>query len=189
MTASDRGESSPNGAPSRESNPYPLTMADIEQNNTPAAQPVFGIQRIFLKGQSLELPQGAQVFLETQPAAMNLNLQVENSQLADGVYEVLVRATLTADVNGKTMFLLEVDQAGIFEVRNVEQQQLIDILEIGAPSILSPYLRSQLSATLTQATLPMFYMPEINWPVLAQQRRAEAAAAAQAGAANDAKLH
>lgn len=139
-------------------------------------QPFFGIQRVYLKGQSLEIPKGANTFLETGAPAMNLNLQVDSTQLADGVFEVNIRATLIAELNGKNLYLLETEQAGVFEVRNVSQEQLQDVLEIGAPAILAPYLRSQISDSLTRATLPMFYMPEINWPILAQQRRQEAAA-------------
>lgn len=157
-----------------------LTLKDHYMTDTavPAqTEPFFGIQRVYLKGQSLELPQGAQVFLEQGAPAMNLNLQVESAALADSVFEASIRATLTAELNGKVLFLLEVDQAGIFEVRNMDAQQQADVLEIGAPSILAPYLRTQLSDSLTRATLPMFYMPEINWPALAQQRRAEAQAA------------
>ncbi len=143
---------------------------------TPQNQPFFGIQRVYLKGQSLELPLGAKVFLEAGAPAMNLNLQVESAGLAEGIFEVSIRATLTAELNGKVLFLLECDQSGIFEIRNVDQAQLADILEIAAPAMLAPYLRAQLADTLTRATLPMFYMPEINWPALAQQRRAEIAA-------------
>ncbi len=150
-------------------------MTDIVDQAS--AQPFFGIQRVYLKGQSLELPLGANVFLESGAPAMNLNLQVESSVLAEGVYEVLIRATLTAELNGKTLFLLETDQAGIFEARNFTVEQLADVLEISAPAILAPYLRTQLGDTLTRATLPMFYMPEINWMALAQQRRSEMAAA------------
>ena len=154
-----------------------MTDITVQNPETEQAQPTFAIQRVFLKGQSLELPAGSQVFLETNPAAMNLNLQVDSAVLAEGVYEVSLRATLTAEVNSKIQFLLETSQAGIFDIRNVEPQQLADILEIGAPSILAPYLRAQLSDTLTRATLPTFLMPEINWPALAMQRRAEIAAA------------
>lgn len=158
-----------------------------ETTNTPAVaeqQPFFGIQRVYLKGQSLEIPQGAQAFLETGTPAMNLNLQIENSELAPNVYECVLRATLTCELNGKVLFLLESDQAGIFEIRNVSAEQLRDLLEINAPSILGPYLRTQLADTLTRATLPMFFMPEIHWPSLAQQNRE------QMKAANDpAKLH
>jgi preprotein translocase subunit SecB len=141
------------------------------------AQPFFGIQRIFLKGQSLELPLGAKLFLETGAPTLNLAIQIESTLLMPEVYEVSVRGTLTSTLGEKTLYLLEAEQAGIFEVRDVPPSQLADILEIGAPAILAPYLRTQLADSLTRATLPAFYMPEINWPVLAMERRAQAAGA------------
>jgi len=147
--------------------------------NTPvslaANEPFFGIQRTYLRGQSLEIPLGAQAFLEQGTPTMNLNLQIENRLLADAVYEVVLRATLTSEINGKTLFLLEADQAGIFEIRNVSDEHLRDLLEINGPAILGPYLRAQLADTLTRATLPLFYMPEINWPALAMQNRQQQA--------------
>jgi preprotein translocase subunit SecB len=135
---------------------------------TPAVdnQPYFGIQRIYMKGQSLEIPAGARLFLETTAPDLNLALQVSMVELSGDVFEVSLRGTLTASVAGKTAYLVEVDQAGIFEVRAPAGQRA-DMLEIGAPSILAPYLRAQLSDVLTRATLPVFLLPEINWPAMA----------------------
>ena len=151
-------------------------------------QPFFGIQRIFLKGQSLELPLGSKLFMETGAPTINLALQIESKLLMPDVFEVSIRGTLTSTLDEKTLFLLEAEQAGIFEIRDVPPSQLADILEIGAPAILAPYLRTQLADSLTRATLPAFYMPEINWPVLAMERRSQAAVAAT-GAAPSTAVH
>jgi preprotein translocase subunit SecB len=147
-----------------------MTTPSAAPSNTPA-EPFFGIQRVFLKGVSLELPQGANIFLEKSAPQLNLNLQVESSPLADGVFQCTIRATLNSHVQEKTLFLIEVEQAGVFEARNIPADQLADVLEISAPTILAPYLRAQLADVLTRATLPTFYMPEINWTHMAQQNR------------------
>jgi preprotein translocase subunit SecB len=149
-----------------------MTDSVVAQNSD---QPLFSIQRVFLKGLSLEMPQGPRTFLEQNAPVMNLNMQVESEELEPGVFEVHIRATLTAEASGKVLFLVEADQSGIFEVRNFPASQVVDILEIGAPSILAPYLRAQLSDTLVRASLPTFYMPEINWAAMAQQRRTQTA--------------
>lgn len=141
--------------------------------------PYFGIQRIYMKGQSLEIPAGAHLFLEATAPDLNLALQVRSTELSDGVFEVSLLGTLTASIAGKTAYLVEVDQAGIFEVR-APAGQCADMLDIGAPSILAPYLRAQLSDVLTRATLPAFLLPEINWPAMATEQRAQAAAQANA---------
>lgn len=148
----------------------------------PAADtnPFFGVQRVYMKGQSLEIPAGARLFLETATPELNLALQLNVSDLVPGVHEVALRGTLTASLQGKTVYLVEVDQAGIFEVRNATVAQRADMLEIGAPSILAPYLRAQLADALTRATLPAFFLPEINWAAMAQEKRAQAMAQAVA---------
>lgn len=150
-------------------------MTDSVAQQAPDNQPFFGIQRVYLRGQSLELPQGAQVFVTQATPAMNLAVQVENKALAENIYEVAIRATLTAEHEGKTLYLLEVEQAGIFEARNLAPEILRDVLEIQAPAILAPYLRTQLSDSLTRATLPLFYLPEINWAAVATEQRTAAA--------------
>lgn len=150
----------------------------LQQENN---QPFLAIQRVYLRGQSLELPQGASIFVTPAEPAMNLALQVENKNLAENIYEVAIRSTLTAQSGDKTLYLLEVEQAGIFELRNLTQEQLRDVLEIQAPAMLAPYLRSQISDALTRATLPLFYLPEINWPGIAAEQRA--------GASNKGPVH
>lgn len=128
-----------------------------------------------MKGQSLEIPAGARLFLEAATPELNLALQVGIESLAPDTFEVSLRSTLTATIAGKTVYLVEVDQAGIFEVR-AAPEQCADMLEIGAPSMLAPYLRAQISDALTRATLPVFLLPEINWPAMAMEQRALAAA-------------
>lgn len=152
-------------------------------NNTPAettttpAQPHFGVQRIYTQGQSLEMPAGSKLFMEPSTPDLNLALQVSISALAEGIFEVTLRGTLTGSVKGKPAYLVEVDQTGIFEVRNATPELQANMLEIGAPTLLAPYLRAQIADVLSRATLPPFFMPEINWAGMAQEQRAKAAAA------------
>ena len=86
--------------------------------------PVFNIQRMYLKDLSLEQPNSPQILLEQGQPQVDINLQMGADQVADGVYEITVTATVTAKVKDKTLFLVEAKQAGIFEIRNVPQDQL-----------------------------------------------------------------
>lgn len=141
--------------------------------------PFFGVQRVYAKGLSLEIPAGAKLFLATTAPALNLAIQAQNSELSPTIFDVTLRATLTAtDAEGKPLYLVEIEQAGVFEIRNATEEQKADMLEIGAPSILSPYLRAQLADVLTRATLPAFFMPEINWQAMAADARAKRVGAA-----------
>ena len=83
--------------------------------------PVFNIQRMYLKDLSLEQPNSPQILLEQGQPQVDINLQMGADQVADGVYEITVTATVTAKVKDKTLFLVEAKQAGIFEIRNVPQ--------------------------------------------------------------------
>lgn len=157
------------------------TLPAVSPEVAPAAsqEPSFQMHRIFLKGISLEMPQGPNVFLSKSQPALNVNLNVEQKKLSDNVYEVTVTSTLTAHVDEKVGYLLEIQQAGIFEGLNLTKEQLLDALEIGAPSILAPYLRAQISNSLAAATLPIFYMPDVNWAAMAQAKRNQVPALVQ----------
>lgn len=146
------------------------------ESNTTSAQPHFGVQRIYTQGQSLEMPAGSLLFMEPSTPDLNLAMQVNIKGLADGIFEVTLRGTLSASVKAKPAYLVEVDQTGIFEVRNATPEQQANMLEIGAPTLLAPYLRAQIADVLTRATLPPFFLPEINWTAMAQEQRAKAAA-------------
>lgn len=154
----------------------------MSDQNTPVqapqgAEPMFGIQRTYLKGISLEMPRGAETFVQQGNPHIDVNLGVSSAQLADGVFEVTLRGTLTGSIEGKTLFVLEADQAGIFEIRNIPAQDMPGLLEVSCPTILTPYLRAQVADVLARATLPVFHLPEINWMAMQQQRIAQEAQA------------
>ncbi|MEO8152246.1 MAG: protein-export chaperone SecB, partial [Rhizobacter sp.] len=104
--------------------------------------PVFQIQRVYLKDLSLEQPNSPQILLEQAQPQVDINLGLAAAPVADGIYEVTVTATVTTTVADKTLFLVEAKQAGIFEIRNVPEEQLQAIIGIACPQIIYPYLRA-----------------------------------------------
>ena len=104
-------------------------------------QPVFQIQRVYLKDLSLEQPNSPQILLEQAQPQVDINLSLAAELVADGIYEVAVTATVTTKVNDKVLFLVEAKQAGIFEIRNIPDDQLQPIIGIACPGIVYPYLR------------------------------------------------
>jgi len=88
-----------------------------------AAGPTFQLQRCYLKDASLELPHAPRIFLEQQSPSIDVQLEVSNSSVLDGIYEVVVRVTATAKLGDKVLFLAEGKQAGIFEIRNVPPER------------------------------------------------------------------
>lgn len=153
-------------------------------NAQQGAAPVFQLQRCYLKDASLELPNAPRVFLEQQAPSVDVQLEVGNTSVLDGIYEVIVRVTATAKVADKVLFLVEGKQAGIFEIRNVPQEQFEPIVGIVCPNIVYPYLRANVADLISRTGLPPIHLAEINFEALYQQRlaqqQAQQAAAASA---------
>ena len=142
--------------------------------------PVFQIQRIYLKDLSLEQPNSPQILLEQSQPQVDINLALGAEPVAEGIYEVTVTATVTTKVNDKTLFLVEAKQAGIFEIRNIPEDQLQPIIGIACPGIVYPYLRAVVSDVCTRAGFPPVLLSEVNFQAMFEQQRAAAAAAAEA---------
>lgn len=143
--------------------------------------PVFNIQRMYLKDLSLEQPNSPQILLEQGQPQVDINLQMGADQVADGVYEITVTATVTAKVKDKTLFLVEAKQAGIFEIRNVPQDQLQGIVSIVCPQMVYPYLRAIVSDICTRAGFPPILLTEVNFQAMFEAQQQQAAAAANGG--------
>ena len=133
-------------------------------------QPVFQIQRVYLKDLSLEQPNSPAIFLEQEAPNIEVALDVGVEALADGVFESTVTATVTAKIGEKVAFLVEGKQAGIFEVRNIPGDQLDPLLGIACPNIVFPYLRANIADVLTRSGFPPIHLSEVNFEVFYQQR-------------------
>ncbi|MFZ2649500.1 MAG: protein-export chaperone SecB [Burkholderiaceae bacterium] len=145
-------------------------MADETQN------PVFQIQRLYLKDLSLEQPNSPQILLEQAQPQVDINLGLGAAPIAEGIYEVTVTATVTTKIGDKTLFLVEAKQAGIFEIRNIPQDQVQQIIGIACPGIVYPYLRAIVSDVCTRAGFPPVLLTEVNFQAMFEQQRAQAAA-------------
>lgn len=139
-------------------------MADQNQ------QPVFQIQRIYLKDMSLEQPNSPAVFLEQEAPNIEVAVDVGVEALAETIFESTVTITLTAKVKDKVAFLVEGKQAGIFEAAGIPPEQLDPLLGIGCPNIVYPYLRANIADMITRAGFPPVHLAEINFEAFYQQR-------------------
>ncbi len=148
-------------------------MADADQS------PVFQIQRMYLKDLSLEQPNSPQILLEQQQPQVEINLAMAAGNVADGIYEVTVTATVTTKVGDRTLFLIEAKQAGIFEIRRVPQEQLQGILGIVCPQMIYPYLRAIVSDICTRAGFPPIMLTEVNFQAMFEAQQAQQAQLAQ----------
>ena len=144
-------------------------MADENQN------PVFQIQRIYLKDLSLEQPNSPAILLEQEQPTVDIQLGVDAQPVAEGVFEVTVSATVQTKIGDKTVFLVEAKQAGIFEIRNLPEDQMGPILGIACPQIVYPYLRGNVADVIQRGGFPPVHLAEINFQAMYEQQQANAA--------------
>ncbi len=152
-------------------------MADDNQT------PVFQIQRMYLKDLSLEQPNSPEILLEQAQPNVDINLQLGATQVTDGIVEVTVTATVTTKVNDKVLFLVEATQAGIFEIRNIPEDQMRQIVGIACPTIVYPYLRAIISDVCTRAGFPPVLLTEVNFQAMFEAQRQQAEAQGNGGGA------
>ena len=150
-------------------------MAD-EIQAAPEGTPVFQIQRMYLKDLSLEQPNAPHILLEQQQPQVDINLTLSAENVTDGIFEVSVTATVNTKVGDKTLFLVKAKQAGIFEIRNVPQEQLEGILGIVCPQMVYPYLRAIVSDVCTRAGFPPVLLTEVNFQAMFEAQQAQRAA-------------
>ncbi|GAB3654020.1 protein-export chaperone SecB [Ramlibacter alkalitolerans] len=142
--------------------------------------PVFQIQRVYMKEASLEQPNSPAILLDQEQPSVDIQLGVEAQQAADGVYEVAVSATVTTKIKDRTVFLVEVKQAGIFEIRNVPPEQMQAIMGSACPQIVYPYLRGNVADIVTRAGFPPVHLAEINFQAMYEQQQAQQAQGGEA---------
>ena len=140
--------------------------------------PVFQIQRVYLKEASLEQPNSPGILLDPTQPTVEIQLGVDANPVADGIFEVAVTATVQTKIGEKTVFLVEAKQAGIFEIRNMSEEQMGPIIGIACPQIVYPYLRSNVADLVQRAGFPQVHLAEINFQAMYEQQQANAAAAA-----------
>jgi preprotein translocase subunit SecB len=140
-------------------------------------EPVFQIQRVYLKEASMEQPNSPAILLEQEQPAVDIQLSVEATPAAEGVFEVCVTATVHTKIKDKTVFLVEVKQAGIFEIRHLPPEQLSQIMGIACPQIVYPYLRGNVADMIQRSGFPPVHLSEINFQAMYEQQQSQMAGA------------
>jgi len=137
--------------------------------------PVFQIQRVYLKEASLEQPNSPAILLEQESPTVDIQLGVNAAPVADGIFEVTVTATVQTKIKEKTVFLVEATQAGIFEIRNLPQEQMSQVMGIACPQIVYPYLRGNVADLIQRGGFPPVHLSEINFQAMFEQQQQAAA--------------
>ena len=143
-------------------------------------QPGFGIEKLYVKDVSLEIPNAPQIFTDRTAPQINVELANAAQKLDEGVYEVAIKVTVTAKIGEKVAFLVEVTQAGVFAIRNVAEDNLEMIIGVTCPNILFPYAREAVSDLVTRAGFAPVLLNPINFEALFMQQKQQAQQAAKA---------
>lgn len=139
-------------------------------------QAVFAIEKLYVKDLSVEVPNSPQIFLERDTPEIGVQLTTQSGPIADDVYETIVKATVTAKLGDKIMFLVEAAQAGIFRITDIPEDQLEPVLGIGCPNIVFPYLRETVSDLVGRAGFPPVLLNPVNFEALYMQQKQAASA-------------
>ena len=134
--------------------------------------PVFQIQRVYLKDMSLEQPNSPAILASEHQPEVDIQLAMGMERVAEGIVEVTVTATVKTQIEDKTVFLVEVKQAGIFEIRNLPEDQMGPVVGIACPQIIYPYLRSNVADVIQRAGFPPVHLSEINFQSMYEQQQA-----------------
>lgn len=136
-----------------------------------AQQPLFGIEKVYLKDMSLELPNAPHVFFEREAPQVEVKVHNEAAGMPqEGMFEVVLTVTVTAKIEQRTIFLVEVAQAGIFQIRNVAQTDLEAVLGTLCPNTLLPYAREAVASVVQRAGFPPVTLQHMNFDLVYQQR-------------------
>ena len=161
-------------------------MTEAAQANP---QPIFNIEKLYVKDMSLEVPNSPQIFLERDTPQIEVQLHSEAAVVEDGIFDVTVTATVTAKVpeKDKVLFLIEAKQSGIFQARNIPAPEIETVLAVGCPNILHPYLREVVSDMSIRAGFAPVMLNPVNFEAIYLQQKQQSQA--QTPAADEVVKH
>lgn len=146
-------------------------MSDEQtQEQAQEQQPEFGVEKLYIKDLSLEVPHSPQIFLEQEAPEIDMRISTESQRVEEGFYECSVTVTVTAKLSDeRVMFLNELTQAGIFRLSNIPEEDIKLLLGVACPNILYPYAREAVSSTVTRAGFPPVILAPINFEAMYNQ--------------------
>jgi preprotein translocase subunit SecB len=158
-----------------------------EENNSAAnpeqsVQAGFAIQKIYLKDISFETPSGLEAFTKAWKPNVQQDLNIQVNPIEQDLHEVVLLLTITARIENKVVFLVEVKQAGLFAISGIEGIQLSHAINTLCPQILFPYARETIDSLLTRGGFPPLMLAPINFDAVFAQAVMMAQQQAEGGA-------
>lgn len=149
-----------------------IEVLDSKEVNS-TSESNFGIEKIYIKDISLEMPNAPEIFQHLEPPEIEIAMSNSGEKVSDNFYEVVLKITVTARIKEKTLLLVEVSQAGIFELLNIPEENFERIFSVICPNILFPYAREVVTDMSVKAGLPQIILSAVNFEaVYAQNKKA-----------------
>ncbi len=149
-----------------------------EENQEAASSPAgeesakFALQRIYIKDSSFESPKAPDCFRGQWQPKVNMELNSSNTPIGDGLFEVVLQLTITAkDESDEVVYLIEVQQAGIFNIEGLSEEALIQTLGAFCPSVLFPYAREAVDSLVVKGSFPALMLAPVNFDAIFEHAR------------------
>lgn len=142
-------------------------------------KPQFGIQRIYTRDVSFESPNTPAIFQQEWKPQVKLDLNTKTRELSEGVYEIILVVTVESKLGDQVAFLVEVQQAGIFNLGGFNDEARNQMLGAYCPSLLFPYAREAVDSAVTKGSFPALMLAPVNFDVLYQQGKQKQGEATQ----------
>ena len=135
----------------------------------------FGVQRVYVKDISFESPRAPDIFKDQWGPQINMEIRTNQKELEKGLYEVGLEISLQAKKDEKPVFVVEIEQAGIFVIKGVEGEELQRVLATFCPNFLFPYAREVVDSLAVKGSFPPIMLAPINFDALYEQEKAKRA--------------
>lgn len=147
----------------------------MAEENTKPAERKISIQKVYLKDFSFESPQTPQVFTEGKwDPKTNLNLRSTHSAGSGDHHEVVLTITVETKHEDKTLFLIELQQAGLFYIAGYTEEEFAAVVGSFCPNVLFPFAREAIAGIVSKGGFPELMLQPINFDALYAQSRVEA---------------
>jgi len=147
-------------------------MSEQEPATNPQTGAQFALQRIFVKDASFESPRAPEIFRSQWQPKVNMELNSSHNKIEDDLYEVVIQVTITArSDNDEVVYLTEVQQAGIFLVKGLEPEAMLQTLGAFCPSVLFPYAREAIDNLVIKGSFPPLMLAPVNFDAIYEQTR------------------
>jgi preprotein translocase subunit SecB len=155
-------------------------MSENDSAGEAGEQPVFALERVYVRDLSFESPNVPEMFTKEGQPEVNVELGTEGRAVSDkGHVEAVLTVTVRATFEGSTVFIAEVQQAGLFRMSGIPDEQKEQLLGINCPTILFPYAREAISSLVARGGFQQILLDPVNFQALFEQSRQQDEAQSQ----------